>query len=113
MAAGSTLSLVGTAVIADEKPKEEESKTPKKDKDMPRHAAKDDMPEEQELMDHDFLLGVIMKRYANEGLTEEMLREIRRDIIIDGFRSKSLAEFPLKNSDEPGFVFSAFRAAEA
>jgi hypothetical protein len=57
-----------------------------------------------------YLLGLIMRRYADERLDEVAVSGIVQDIYGDLARSRVLSSFPLQNSDEPGFVFKAWRA---
>jgi len=116
LAVGSAIPIATIATtVADEK-KSEESEKPKKEGDMPKHSADDGAPDEKpnplELNEYDLLLGVVARKYGNEAFTEEILKGIRRDIMIDGFRARVLGNFPLKNSDEPGFVFAAYRAED-
>lgn len=58
------------------------------------------------------LLTCLTQRYPSENFDEESLQGIYRDLRGDVARGRILSEFPLLNSDEPGFVFSAFRAPE-
>ena len=57
----------------------------------------------------ELLLELVKQKYP-EHLDEPRLALIRKD--IDGIlaRSKALSGFPLDNSDEPAFVFSAYRS---
>lgn len=55
------------------------------------------------------LAQVIQARYPQAALSKALLNEIRSDISGDLFRSIMLSSFPLSNSDEPGFVFAAYR----
>ena len=57
-----------------------------------------------------YILGLIMRRYSDERLDEAAVNGIVRDIYGDLARSRVLSSFPLDNSDEPGFTFSAWRA---
>lgn len=56
-----------------------------------------------------YLLGLIMRRYPDERLDEAAVSWIARDIYGDLARSRVLRSFPLRNSDEPGFTFNAWR----
>ena len=51
-----------------------------------------------------------MRRYSDERLDEAAVNGIVRDIYGDLARSRVLSSFPLDNSYEPGFTFSAWRA---
>jgi hypothetical protein len=57
----------------------------------------------------DHLLAVIRGRYPDPRLSPEVLREIRRDVAGDVERSRALSNYVLHNSDEPAFVFAAYR----
>ena len=57
------------------------------------------------------LLTYLVRRYPNDHLDEAAIQGIFRDIRGDVARGRVLAEFPLKNSDEPAFVSSAYRAS--
>lgn len=58
------------------------------------------------------LLNCLMQRYPSEHYDEAALQGIFGDIRGDLARSGILSAFPLKNSDEPSFVFRAYRGAE-
>jgi hypothetical protein len=70
--------------------------------DEPRPEATEEVPEAA------WLLGLILKRYPDERIDEPAIRGILGDIQGDLQRSKTLADFPLENSDEPGLVFRPF-----
>ena len=79
----------------------EEKKKPKDDsraevKEMPKTPA-------------DLLLEVLKQRYPDERLDEATLKSIRRELSVGLLRSRLLSNYPLRNSDEPGFVFAAYR----
>ncbi|GAB4134782.1 MAG: hypothetical protein Tsb009_00180 [Planctomycetaceae bacterium] len=57
----------------------------------------------------DLLLSVVKQQYPHENLTDEVLAKIRSDIRYQLRMSRTLSKFPLKNADEPAFVFSAYR----
>ncbi len=57
------------------------------------------------------LLTYLVRRYPNDHLDEVAIQGIFRDIRGDVARGRALAEFPLRNSDEPASVYSAYRAA--
>ena len=55
------------------------------------------------------LLETIRQRYPDKQLDDqEVLQGIYSELRGDLARSRRLSGFPLKNSDEPGFIFSAF-----
>lgn len=57
----------------------------------------------------DLFTAIVRKHFPHPNLKGEMLEEVRSDIQQYLTRSKLLSDFPLKNSDEPGFVFAAWR----
>lgn len=59
------------------------------------------------------LLTYLVRNYPSEKFDDAALQGIFRDIRGDVARGKVLSEFPLKNSDEPAFVFGAYRAPDA
>lgn len=58
----------------------------------------------------DLIIDLVKQQYPHERLDEAALEEIRVDVRQHLGRSKVLSTFPLMNSQEPGFVFSAWRA---
>jgi hypothetical protein len=82
----------------DAKPKQEE-----KSVETDKHA-----DEPLELL----LLTYLMRRYPSEHFNDESMRGIFGDIRGDVSRGRVLSKFPLKNSDEPAFVFQAYRKPE-
>ena len=56
------------------------------------------------------LLTYLTRRYPSEHFNDATLLAIYRDIRGDVARGTQLSEYPLKNSDEPGFVFAAYRS---
>ncbi|MBO52268.1 MAG: hypothetical protein CMJ69_15995 [Planctomycetaceae bacterium] len=59
------------------------------------------------------LLETIRQRYPDKQLDDrEVLQGIYSELRSDLARSRRLSGFPLKNSDEPGFIFSAFPASD-
>jgi hypothetical protein len=58
----------------------------------------------------DHLLEVIRRRYPDPRLNPDVLQAIRRDLAGDVQRSGVLNSYVLQNSDEPGFVFAAYRS---
>lgn len=57
-------------------------------------------------------LEMLVNLYPSEKLTEEGLRMIAGKLAGQWANSARLASVPLTNADGPGFVFSAYRAAE-
>ncbi len=55
------------------------------------------------------MLDLIRQQYPDQRLDEAGIAEIREELEAQVARSKRLSAFPLTNSDEPGFVFRAFR----
>ena len=79
--------------------------------DMKKAEQADAEPEaEKPVSETDLLLEVIKQRYPNENLTDEILRHVGASISGKIGRGNYLSNFPLKNADEPGFVFSAYRS---
>ncbi len=101
IAVGATVPLTATletaTATADQKPQQAEKPQPEK-----KQPAK---PPSQA----DLLLEVVKQRYPGKQLDESVLSAIRNDLRGDMSRSKVLSSFPLKNSDEPRFVFAAYR----
>lgn len=98
MTSATTVALTPTSeVIADEKPKSA----------MPVPASQDDEP--REIPEPVYLLGAILKHYPDKRLDEAAITGILKDINGDLARGRVLSNFPLKNSDEPGYVFRAWR----
>ncbi|MBI1314378.1 hypothetical protein GC176_24040 [bacterium] len=99
--------LPGEAVADHSKPA---NKTPPADAEAgdKTNAPSELTPGSQEVPEAVWMLSLILKRYPDERLDEAALRGILSDIQSDLRRSKTLAEFPLDNADEPGLVFRAF-----
>lgn len=72
--------------------------------------APDTTKESQDIPAPVYLLGAVLKHYADQRLDEAAINGILRDITGDLARGRVLSAFPLMNSDEPGYVFRAFRA---
>lgn len=77
---------------------------------VPLAAAQDKPPEEKRPTPADAVLLQAVVTYPDKRLDETALGEIRGDIQQHLSRSAALSRFPLKNGDEPGFVFAAYRA---
>ena len=58
------------------------------------------------------LLTYLTRRHPSDHYDEATLQGIFRDTRGDIARGKQLSEFPLKNADEPAFVFAAYRKKE-
>ena len=101
VAVGATLPLTATletaTAAADQKP--QQAKKPQPEKKQPAK------PPSQA----DLLLEVVKQRSPGKQLDESVLSAIRNDLRGDMSRSKVLSSFPLKNSDEPRFIFAAYR----
>ena len=102
VAVGATLPLTATletaSATADQK--QQQTETPQPEQNPPAK------PQSQA----DLLLEVVKQRYPGKQLDKSVLSSIRDDLRSDIARSKVLSSFPLKNSDEPRFVFAAFRS---
>ncbi len=112
-----TLALAGTAALtADQTVIGQDAPTSKTDVDSKTgdQPAPDKQPTKEEPREPPpeaaYLLGLIMRRYPDERLDETAVSGIVSDIYGDLARSRTLSSFPLENSDEPGFVFKAWRA---
>jgi hypothetical protein len=92
-----TVTLETASVAADQKPQQTENLQPGK------------KPPVKPPSQADLSLEVIKQRYPDKQLDESVLSAIRNDLRGDIARSKVLSSFPLKNSDEPRFVFAAYR----
>lgn len=104
---GATAAVVGTdaLTLADEPQQARKQAEAVKPRDEPADADDD--------ADHaveDALLEVVRRRYPDRRLQPGVLEAIRQEIRSDLRRGETLREFALKNSDEPAFVFSAFRS---
>ena len=58
------------------------------------------------------LLTYLVRTYPSDHFDEQAVQGIFRDIRGDLARGQLLAEFPLKNSDEPAFAFRAYRGTD-
>lgn len=93
-AAAATVPLVASAAVVARAADDEKPEAPKPTHERPLH---------------ELYLDVLRNRFPHEKLTPENLDLLRADIAGDLGRSRPLDKFPLKNSDEPGFVFAAWR----
>ena len=84
-------------------PKDEAAKPASK-----QDAAPEQPEEREEIPEAALLLGLILRRYPDERIDDAAVRGIVGDIQGDLHRSKTLSDFPLENSDEPGLVFRPF-----
>jgi hypothetical protein len=57
------------------------------------------------------LMTYLVRHYPSHHFDDVAIQGIFRDIRGDVARGRALAEFPLQNSDEPAFVYRAYRAA--
>lgn len=96
LAAGSVLS--GAALSAAEPAKSE-----KKKPEEPAKPSAGPLPQ-------DLIIDLVKQQYPHERLDEAALDEVRSDVRQHLNRSKVLSSYPLTNAQEPGFVFSAWRA---
>jgi len=70
----------------------------------PLAPAADDKPVDPTVATADALLAIVKARYGKH-LTEEQLTAVRNGLLGGTFRAAQLYKTPLKNSDEPAFVF--------
>jgi hypothetical protein len=106
MAGGScvAVALTGTAAaLGDESTKQNQPAPATPPTPQPAEPPRREPPEEA------YLLGLVLKRYPDERLDDRAIGDILQDIRSDISRSRALNAFPLRNSDEPGFVFRAWR----
>ncbi len=95
--AGSALSVTAAAVEAAQK-----GAADKPQADQPQPV--------QPLTPLELTLELVKQKYPHDKLVDAALDEVRSDIRHHLGRSQVLSSHPLLNSDEPGFVFSAWRA---
>ena len=60
----------------------------------------------------ELLVRQIVHEHRDERITDEIVGEIQSDVRGNRSRGRRLSAFPLKNSDEPGFLFAAYRKAD-
>lgn len=101
-----TLGAAATVAAAETLAAEAEPKKPRNEVEArkPRDEAAAERPVE------DALLDVIRQRYPDRRLRGGVLQAVRNDLRGDLRRGTTLRRFPLQNSDEPAFVFAAYRA---
>lgn len=98
---GATAATLPSVVVADDKTKAAPAEK----------VAPPPMPDEpREIPEHLYLLGAVLRHYPDKRLDEAAITGIMRDIVGDLAKGKVLSNFPLKNSDEPGYVFQAYRS---
>ena len=98
---------LAAASAAEDKPvadKNEKGDTPA-EKKPDEAAAPPELPPAEVL-----LLTYLTRRHPSDHYEEAAIQGIFRDIRGDVARGTQLSEFLLKNSDEPGFVFAAYRS---
>jgi len=83
----------------------QEAATKPADKKPPKKPS----PEEPAVSPAELVVDLIRQHYPHPQLTGAALDEVRSDVMGNLFRSRALSDFPLRNSDEPGFVFAAYR----
>ena len=108
--AGALLLVSTKQAVADDKPIEElpipeAPAEPKAELEQPEPAKEPVYPSEEVL-----LLTCLIQHYPSKHFDETALHGIHRDLRGDLARSRILSQFPLKNSDEPGFVFQVLPA---
>ncbi len=98
--------LAAAIAVEDQPAQNKTEKTKKTDDRKPEEPAiASELPPAEVL-----LLSYLTRRHPSDHYDEESLPGIFRDIRGDVARSKQLSQFPLKNSDEPAFVFAAYRS---
>lgn len=87
-----------TAVTATTTAAQEPDKTEKKD------------PPPRPPTPAELILTGIVQQYPSEHYTDDVIEGIFGDIRGDLARGRELSKFPLQNSDEPAFIFAAYRS---
>lgn len=93
VAGGSTLAAIGSC-SAEEPAKTEPTEVKKPDENRSTL---------------ELITQIAKQEFPHEKLDSAAIAEIRSDVNSNLSRSKALSAFPLTNSDEPGFLFSAWR----
>lgn len=101
------LAISGIAAVTPISDNSADDKTPAAANGAGKPNEPDERPTEEFL-----LLNCLLQRYPSEKFDEAAVRGIYRDLRGDVARGRILSAFPLKNSDEPSFVFRVYRAAE-
>ena len=103
------MTSLGQANAADDKPAQTKTDggEPPAEKQKEEPAPATESPSAEVL-----LLAHLIRRYPSDYFNEEVVAGIFRDIRGDVARGKLLSDFPLKNGDEPAFVFGAYRSLE-
>ncbi|MEX0702023.1 MAG: hypothetical protein WD069_08000 [Planctomycetales bacterium] len=94
--------LIAESATAQQPPPASPPREPARDGDRERRA---DPPDEAKL-----LLAVVRRRYADERLDGAVLAGIEGELRQHLRQGELLARAGLTNSDEPAFVFAAYRA---
>ncbi len=85
----------------------EDPRATRSDKPAPPDPASPESPPPEAM-----LLTYLVRTYPSDHFDEPTIQGIFRDIRGDLARGQLLAEFPLKNSDEPAFAFLAYRGTD-
>lgn len=93
VASGSTLAAIGSCSA----------------EDLPKTGSTVAEKPGEKLSTLELMTQIAKQELPHEKLDPTAMAEIRSDINSNLSRSKALSAFPLTNSDEPGFVFSAWR----
>ena len=106
-----TAALTAAAAIGAETPPApdlpEDPRAARNDKPAPPDPASPEAPPPEVM-----LLTYLVRTYPSDHFDEPAVQGIFRDIRGDLARGQLLAEFPLKNSDEPAFAFGAYRGTD-
>ncbi len=107
-ASGLTVAMTPLTAIHAAEDKPPLSKTEKQDKPAEKQpdepAAASELPPAEVV-----LLTYLTRRHPSDRYDEAAIQGIYRDLRGDVARGRQLSEFPLNNSDEPAFVFAAYR----
>lgn len=109
--AGVLLTTSSSVATEDDNPPSEkppqDSPTEAKHEEKTTEPAPETVPEKTYPPQEILLLTCLIQRYPSKHFDETALQGINRDLRGDLVRGRILSEFPLKNSDGPGFVFQA------
>ncbi|MBC8113249.1 MAG: hypothetical protein H7062_02635 [Candidatus Saccharimonas sp.] len=101
------VSPLASTIAAEDKPTTDKSEKTDKpaEKKADEAAAAPELPSAEVL-----LLTYLTRRHPSDRYDEAAIQGIFRDVRGDVARGRQLSEFPLKNSDEPAFVFATYRS---
>jgi hypothetical protein len=110
VASSSSLVLVAAGQANDADPKAAQKTAAGKepaDKESVDKAKQEQAEEKKSTLE--LITQIARQEFPHEKLDAQAIEEIRTDVAGNLMRSRVLSAFPLLNSDEPGFVFAAWR----